>query len=225
MPTNPASINVVLVDDHPLFRFGLRAALESAGDIAVIGEAAGVEEAVRLTLQAGPDVVLMDLELGEPGASGIEATRRLSAEAPEVAVLVLTMSKDDDHLLAAVRAGARGYLVKGAGREEVLHAVRTAAAGGAVFGAGVAARITQLVTGAGTARNPEVLPQLTSRERQVLDLVARGLANHRIAAELGLSEKTVRNHVSRIFDKLHVTCRAEAVVRARDAGLGTASDG
>ncbi|MFF4060562.1 response regulator [Streptomyces sp. NPDC001668] len=225
MPTNPSPITVVLVDDHPLFRFGLRAALESADDITVVGEGADAEEAVRLTLQAAPDVVLMDLELGAPGASGIEATRRLSVEAPQIAVLMLTMSKDDDHLLAAVRAGARGYLVKGAGREEVLYAVRTAAAGGAVFGAGVAARITQLLTGAGTARNAEVLPQLTSREREVLDLVARGLANHRIAGELGLSEKTVRNHVSRIFDKLQVTCRAEAVARARDAGLGTASDG
>ncbi|MFI1360946.1 response regulator [Streptomyces sp. NPDC020898] len=214
-----APISVVLVDDHPLFRFGLRAALESADDITVVGEAGDLEEAVRTVLETGPDVVLMDLELGTPGASGIEATRQLAA-APEVAVLVLTMSKDDGHLLAAIHAGARGYLVKGAGREEVLHAVRTAAAGGAVFGGGVAERITQLLTGAGRARNPEVLPQLTAREREILELVAQGLANHRIARQLGLAEKTVRNHVSRIFDKLQVTCRAEAVARARDVGLG-----
>jgi DNA-binding NarL/FixJ family response regulator len=135
-------------------------------------------------------------------------------------VLVLTMSKDDDHLLAAIHAGARGYLVKGAGREEVLGAVRTAATGGAVFGGEVAERITRLLTGAGRARNPEVLPQLTAREREILDLVARGLTNHRIARHLSLAEKTVRNHVSRVFDKLQVTCRAEAVARARDAGLG-----
>ncbi|MER6958211.1 response regulator transcription factor [Streptomyces sp. NPDC000618] len=218
-------INVVLVDDHPLFRFGLRAALESSSDISVVGEAADLDGAVSTALATAPDVVLMDLELGMPGASGIEATRRLAAEAPAVAVLVLTMSTDDDHLLAAVRAGARGYLVKGTGREEVLHAVRTAAAGGAVFCAGVAPRVTQLLRGAGTAKNPEVLPQLTAREREVLDLAARGQANHRIARQLGLSEKTVRNHVTRILDKMRVTSRAEAVARARDAGLGQNSDG
>ncbi|MFG2784743.1 LuxR C-terminal-related transcriptional regulator [Streptomyces prunicolor] len=160
-----------------------------------------------------------------PGASGIEATRRLTAEAPAVAVLVLTMSTDDDHLLAAVRAGARGYLVKGTGREEVLHAVRTAAAGGAVFCAGVAPRVTQLLRSTGTAKNPEVLPQLTAREREVLDLAARGQANHRIARQLVLSEKTVRNHISRILDKMRVSSRAEAVARARDAGLGQNADG
>ncbi|PSM37292.1 DNA-binding response regulator [Streptomyces dioscori] len=213
-------MKVVLVDDHPLFRFGLRAALESSSDIAVVGEAADLDSAVAATLATAADVVLMDLELGTPGASGIEATRRLAAEAPTVAVLVLTMSKDDDHLLAAVRAGARGYLVKGAGREEVLHAVRTAAAGGAVFCAGVAPRVTQLLRGTGTARNPEVLPQLTAREREVLDHVARGKANHRIAQQLGLSEKTVRNHVSHILDKMQAASRAELVARARAAGLG-----
>ena len=204
----PAPIKVVLVDDHPLFRFGLRAALETAGDIEVVGEAADLDTAVSATIDACPDVVLMDLELGVLGASGIEATRRLAAETPSVAVLVLTMSRGDDHLLAAVTAGARGYLLKGAGREEILHAVRTAAAGGAVFCAGVAPRVAQLLCGAGTARNPEVLPQLTSRERQILDLAARGYGNHRIARDLVVAEKTVRNHMSRILDKMQVETQA-----------------
>ncbi|MET8980601.1 response regulator transcription factor [Streptomyces sp. NPDC004539] len=221
IPSIPPSavVRVLLVDDHPLFRLGLRTALETVGDIVVVGEAGTVEEALAAAGCGAPDVVLMDLELGA-SACGIEATRRLTERAPGTAVLALTMSRDDDHLLAAVRAGARGYLGKDAGLAEVLGAVRTAAAGGTVFSGGVAAQVARLLGGAAASRAAEVLPQLTAREREVLALLARGYGNHRIAGDLGLSEKTVRNHVSHVLDKLRVATRAEAVARARDAGLG-----
>ncbi|GLX22077.1 response regulator transcription factor [Streptomyces lavendulae] len=212
-------VRVVLVEDHPLFRTGLRSALESAEDVVVVGEAetlAGLAGAVE---QGRPQVVVMDLSL--PDGSGLEATRRLAEEHPGVSVLVLTMADDDGTLLAALHAGARGYLLKGAGRQEVLHAVRAVAAGGAVFGPDVAARIAVLAAGGGRRDAERLFPALTGREVEVLDLVARGYDNRRVSRELFLAEKTVRNHVTRIFEKLGVTTRAEAVVRARDAGLGT----
>ncbi|WP_420830807.1 response regulator [Actinomadura graeca] len=212
------TVRVLIVDDHPLFRSGLRAALDSSDDIRVVAEAdtaAEVPDAVELHR---PDVVLMDIML--PGASGIEATRTLAERAPGVPVLILTMC-DDDSLLHALRAGARGFLLKGAGRDTVLHAVRTVATGGAAFGPHIAERIGALLSGLGPAGAPQVLPMLTAREREVLDLVARGHNNHRIARELVVAEKTVRNHIGHIFDKLQVDCRAQAVARARDAGLGT----
>lgn len=222
MESEKTPVRVVLVEDHPLFRKGLRSVLESAEDIEVVGEAetlaglAGVMEAGR------PRVVVMDLSL--PDGSGLEATRRLTGEHPGVSVLVLTMADDDGTLLAALNAGARGYLLKGAGRQEVLHAVRTVAAGGTVFGPDVAARIAALAAGGGRrdtgAGSGQPFPALTAREAEVLDLVARGYDNRRVSRELFLAEKTVRNHVTRIFEKLGVTTRAEAVVRARDAGLG-----
>lgn len=231
MESEKTPVRVVLVEDHPLFRKGLRSALESAEDVEVVGEAetlAGLAGAV----EAGrPQVVVMDLSL--PDGSGLEATRRLTEEHPGVSVLVLTMADDDGTLLAALHAGARGYLLKGAGRQEVLHAVRTVAAGGAVFGPEVAARIAALAAGGGRrdadagsgpgsgSGSGRLFPALTAREVEVLDLVARGYDNRRVSRELFLAEKTVRNHVTRIFEKLGVTTRAEAVVRARDAGLGS----
>ncbi|WP_369217649.1 response regulator [Streptomyces flavofungini] len=211
-------VRVVVVDDHPLFRAGLRAALDSAPDIEVVAEAGTAEGLEALVQRALPDVVVMDLAL--PGVSGPAAARALAVSHPLLPVLMLTMSQDDASLLAALRAGARGYLVKGAGREAVLNAVRTVALGGAVFGPEIAGRIAALLAG---ERNPAAarpFPELTEREREVLDLVARGLDNRRIARELVLSEKTVRNHVSRIFAKLQVAHRAAAVSQARDAGLG-----
>ncbi|NYI04761.1 response regulator [Allostreptomyces psammosilenae] len=218
---NHAPLRVLVVDDHPLFRSGLRGALDSTDDIRVVAEvdtAGGVPLAVA---EHRPDLVIMDLAL--PDASGIEATRQLAANPPAPPVLMLTMSGDDDSLLAALRAGAHGYLVKGSARDTVLHAVRTVAAGGAVFGPEVARRIADLLTAPAPGERPVALPMLTAREREVLNLVARGLDNRRIARELVVAEKTVRNHVGHIFDKLQVTCRAEAVARARDAGLGAPS--
>ncbi|WP_236654259.1 response regulator transcription factor [Streptacidiphilus anmyonensis] len=213
-----SGVRVVVVDDHPLFREGLRAALESTDDVRVVAEAETAADALEAVAAQRPDVVVMDLSL--PDASGIEATKRLGQLHPGVPVLMLTTSDDDGSLLGALQAGARGYLVKGAGRDEVLHAVRTVAHGGAVFSADVATRISALLTGGVRREAEQLFPALTSREVEVLDLVARGLDNRRIARELYLAEKTVRNHVSHIFDKLHVATRTEAAARARDAGLG-----
>lgn len=210
-------LRIVIVDDHPLFRAGLRAALESAGDILVVAEVETAAAVIPAVAEHRPDLVVMDLNL--PDGSGIEATRALVADTP-VPVLVLTMSDDDGSLLAAIRAGAGGYLVKGAARDEVLHAVRTVAAGGAVFGAQTVPRLTALLAGTAGRGGERVFPELTDRECEVLDLLARGLDNRRIARRLFLAEKTVRNHITHIFEKLHVSTRAEAVARARDVGLG-----
>ncbi|GHF67259.1 DNA-binding response regulator [Streptomyces mashuensis] len=209
---------VLIVDDHPLFRGGLKAALESTGGAEVVAEAATAAEALEAVARQRPDVVVMDLAL--PDGSGIDVTRRLAGDHPGLPVLMLTMSDDDGSLLAALQAGARGYLVKGAGAGEVLHAVRTVAAGGAVFGPETAGRLTALLSGGRRRDAGQLFPGLTAREAEVLELIARGQDNRRIARELFLSEKTVRNHVTHIFDKLQVTTRAEAVARARDAGLG-----
>jgi DNA-binding NarL/FixJ family response regulator len=216
-------VRVLLVDDHPLFRAGLRAALESDPGVLVVGEAETAGQVPEAVKADEPDVVVMDISL--PDSSGLDVTRRLAELAPQLPVLMLTMADDDGSLLAALQAGARGYLVKGAGREEVLHAVRTVAAGGAVFGADIAARITTLLSGSRLRDAGQLFPSLTAREAEVLDLVARGYDNHRIARELFLAEKTVRNHVTHIFEKLNVATRAEAVARARDMGLGDTGDG
>lgn len=222
MPSEKTQVRVVIVEDHPLFREGLRSALDSADDIRVTGEARTLSELSGAVAAGRPQVVVMDLTL--PDGSGVEATRLLGERHPELGVLVLTMADDDGTLLAALHAGARGYLVKGAGRDEVLHAVRTVAAGGAVFGPDVAARIAALVTGGPRRDAGRVLPALTAREVEVLDLVARGYDNRRVSRELFLAEKTVRNHLTHIFEKLDVATRAEAVARARDAGLGASGE-
>ncbi|WP_441249275.1 response regulator [Kitasatospora sp. McL0602] len=211
-------VRVLIVDDHPLFREGLKAALESADGVLVVGEAETVAAVADAVDQCLPDVVVMDLSL--PDGSGLDAARQLAGRVPTAPVLMLTMADDDGSLLAALQAGARGYLVKGAGRDEVLHAVRTVAAGGAVFGAEIATRITSLLAGTRLREAGQLFPSLTAREAEVLGLVARGFDNHRIARELFVAEKTVRNHVTHIFEKLHVATRAEAVARARDMGLG-----
>lgn len=209
---------VLIVDDHPLFREGLRAALESTRGAVVVAEAETGGQVPDAVDRHRPDVVVMDLSL--PDVSGIEATRRLAATHPGLPVLMLTMSDDDGSLLAALQAGARGYVVKGAGSEEVLHALRTVAAGGAVIGSEIAARLAELLAGGRRRDAGQLFPSLTSREVEVLELIARGHDNRRIARELVLSEKTVRNHITHVFEKLQVTSRAEAVARARDAGLG-----
>ena len=210
--------SVLLVDDHPVFRRGLRALLSAVPDIEVLAEGSDGEEAVRLALELRPDVVVMDLQM--PGLDGVEATRRILAEAPEVGVLVLTMSEDEDSVFAAMRAGARGYLVKGADSPDVLRAIESVARGEAIFGPSVAGRILGYLTKPLDARDQQMFPDLTSREREVLSLLAAGVSNSQIAQRLALSPKTVRNHVSSIFSKLQVADRAEAIVRARRAGLG-----
>jgi DNA-binding NarL/FixJ family response regulator len=204
-------IRLLIVDDHPVFRDGLAGSLARLSDVEVVGVAATGEEAVELAAQLRPDVVLMDLNL--PGISGVEAIRRLVAAAPDLAALAVTMVDDDDTVLAALRAGARGYVLKGSTGAEIAAATRTAAAGGAVFGPGIAARVLAMTTGRRSAARED---DLTDRERDVLEMIADGANNAQIARKLGLSVKTVQNYVSRILDKLHVTDRTQAALRARD---------
>jgi DNA-binding NarL/FixJ family response regulator len=210
-------LRVVVADDHPVYRDGLALLLGSVAGLEVVGTAADGAEAVAVVREQLPDVVVMDVQM--PVLDGIEATRRIAAEAPSVGVVVLTMSEDDGTVFAAVRAGARGYLLKGADQEEVVRAITTVVSGGAVFGAALARRIAEFFT-AGPAGPETAFPQLTSREREVLELVAAGRSNAQIAAALYLSPKTVRNVVSNVLTKLQVTDRAQAIVRAREAGLG-----
>jgi DNA-binding NarL/FixJ family response regulator len=211
---------LLLVDDHPLFLDGVRAALSASEGLEVVGEAHSVAEALSLAESVAPDVVLMDLNL--PDGSGVDATRQLLAAHPEVRVLVITMAADDDAVVAAMRAGARGYVVKGAGRAELVQAVTTVAGGGAVFSTAVAERLGAYFSGMAAQPGREMFPQLSGREREVLDLMAQGLDNRRIAQALFLSDKTVRNHVSSVLSKLEAPDRSEAIARARRAGLGSA---
>ena len=210
-------IRVLIADDHPMFRDGLRLVLSTEPSLAVVGEAADGLEAVALAEQLQPDVVVMDLSL--PALNGIEATRQVVAASPHIAVLVLTMFDDDDSVFSALRAGARGYLLKGSGHEDVVAAIRAVVAGSAIFGPAIARRIQRYFT---APQQSAPFPQLTEREREVLDLVAQGRSNPAIAQTLYISDKTVRNHVSNLFTKLQVADRAHAIVRARSAGLGGA---
>ncbi len=216
---------VVVVDDHALFREGLSALLASLPGTEVVGEAGDGVEAVEVVDRTSPDVVVMDLHM--PRMNGVEATRRILDAHPEVSILVLTMLRDDATLFAALDAGARGYMLKESGRADLARALDAVDAGQAILDSAVAGRV---FAGAGPegdragAPDPAAFPFLTERERDVLDLVARGLTNAAIAARLHLSDKTVRNHVSAIFSKLHVDHRAALVARARDAGYGRRQD-
>jgi DNA-binding NarL/FixJ family response regulator len=209
------NLRILLVDDHAEFRDGLRGLLANQPDLSVVGEAASGDEAPKLTDRLNPDVVLMDLHM--PGMNGIEATRLLTAGRPHIGVLVVTMFEDDESVLAAMRAGARGYLLKGARKAETLRAIRAVASGEAIFSPGIARRLMTYFAMPDRSQRP--FPDLTDREREVLSLIARGQTNDQIATTLFLSLKTVRNYVTAILDKLQVEDRAQAAIRARDAGL------
>ena len=210
-------IRVLVADDHPAFRRGLQLMLADTDDISIEGEAASGAQAVELGEQLAPDVILMDLRM--PNLDGIEATRRLSRNNPAPAIVVLTMFEDDDSVLAAMRAGARGYVLKGAEQDEIIRAIRAAAAGEAIFGPEIAQRVIDHFTNS-AGPQPTAFPALTERERQVLELIAAGKGNASIAHELMINLKTVRNHVSNIFTKLQVSDRSAAIVKARQSGLG-----
>ena len=211
-------LRILVADDSDAFRAGLAALLGSVDGVTLAGEATSGEEAISRALELHPDIVLMDLHM--PGRNGIEATREIVSAAPHIAVLVLTMHEDDESVFAAVQAGARGYLVKGARQAELLRAVHAVAEGGAVFGPAVARRMVDFFTAAASATSAASFPELTTREREILDLVARGRSNAQIAEQLVLSTKTVRNHVSSVFTKIQVVDRAQAIVKAREAGIG-----
>jgi DNA-binding NarL/FixJ family response regulator len=211
------AIRVVVADDHPVFRTGLRTLVEESELLEYAGEAADGRQAVEVCAQAQPDVVLMDVRM--PEASGIDATRQILEARPDTGVLMLTMLEDDTSVFAAMRAGARGYILKGADPDQIVRAVTAVAAGEIIFGAMLAGRMAAFFRGGAKSAAP-AFPVLSTREHDVLDLIAAGLSNAAIAERLALSEKTIRNNVSSIFTKLQVNDRPSAIVRARDAGLG-----
>jgi DNA-binding NarL/FixJ family response regulator len=212
---------VLIADDHPIVRDGLRALIEATPGVELMGEATNGDEAVELAERLRPDVVLMDLAM--PGRNGIDATREIAANNWAMAVLILTMFGDDESIFAAMRAGARGYLLKDAGHDEMRRAIVSAGNGEAIFGAGVAQRMVGFFARA-RELGMKPFPELTDREREVLDELARGAGVSKIALDLAISHKTVRNHISTILGKLMVADRAQAVVRAREAGLGGGAD-
>ncbi len=211
-------IRILIADDHTLFREGLRSLLASVADAEAVGEAASGQEAIDQAMALQPDVVLMDIQM--PGINGIEATRRIVGTSPHIGVIVVTMFEDDDSVFAAMRAGARGYVLKGADQDEMLRTIRSVARGEALFGPAIARRLMGYFSAPRPAAEPQLFPELTEREREVLGLIAQGHNNEEIARSLVLSQKTVRNHVSNIFSKLQVADRAQAIVRAREAGFG-----
>lgn len=213
-------ITVLIADDHEPFRSGLRALLESSQDVAIVGEVGSGVEAVEQAIKLQPDVILMDIQMS--GINGIEATRLILHSSPHIAILVLTMFEDDDFVFLALRAGARGYLLKGTMKADLLRAIHAVASGEAIFGAAIARR---LMTFFSEVQKPVkhlqfVFPELTDREREILSLIANHLSNSEIAQQLNISLKTVRNHVSNIFSKLQVVDRTQAILKAREAGLG-----
>lgn len=214
-------IRLLIADDHALFREGLRSLFAATPDVEVVGDAADGESAVALAASLQPAVVLMDINM--PGVNGLEATRRILGQQPGLGIIMVTMLEDDASVFAAMRAGARGYVLKGAHHDDILHAIRAVAGGQAVFGPGVAARVMTFFEALAAAPPPSpaaAFPELTDREREVLQLIAQGANNKEIAEKLVISGKTLSNHITNIFGKLHVADRAEAIQRARQAGLG-----
>jgi DNA-binding NarL/FixJ family response regulator len=210
-------IRILMADDHTLFRDGMRALFGTLPDTELVGEAANGNEAVTKAEELQPDVVLMDIQM--PELNGIEATRQIVQTSPHIGVIIVTMFEDDDSVFAAMRAGARGYVLKGADQEEMLRAIRAVSRGEAQFGPVIAARLASFFNSS-SSPSATAFPNLTDRERDVLNLLAQGLSNQEIAGRLVISVKTVRNHVSNIFSKLQVVDRVQAIIRARDAGMG-----
>ena len=213
-----SKIRILIADDHQLIRNGLRVLLGSLPEVEVVGEAGTGEQAIEQAAAVEPDVILMDIHM--PGTSGIDATRRILASAPRTGIVMLTMLEDDDLIFAAIRAGAIGYILKSAEQSQIVQAVQSAANGEALFSPAIAKRLIRFFAGARAELPAQTFPELTDREREILSLIAQGLSNAEIADRLTLSVKTVHNHTSHIFNKLQVTDRAKAIVRARQAGLG-----
>ena len=211
------TLRILVAEDHPLFRKGMISLLSSVPEFEVVGEATTGEEAVARAAQLQPDVVLMDLQM--PNMNGIEATRRILQESPSIRVLVVTLFEDDDSVFMALRAGARGYVLKDADEEEMVRAIWAVGRGEAIFSPAIATRVLAYFAPPHPAP-PQVFPTLTDREREILNLIAQGHPNPAIARQLSLSTKTVGNYVSNIFTKLQVADRAQAIIRAREAGLG-----
>ncbi len=210
-------LRIVIADDHVFFRDGVRTLVEAAPDLELVGEAGTGDEAISLAASLQPDVILMDIQM--PGTNGIEATRRIVQASPHIRVLMVTMFEDDQSVFTAMRAGARGYLLKGANYDEMLRAIRAVGNGEAIFSPSIAARFLEYFGSMRPATPPAVFPELSEREREILGLIAQGCKNAEIADRLVLTPKTVRNHVSNILSKLQVTDRAQAIIRAKEAGL------
>lgn len=211
------SLRILIADDHPLFRKGMRTLLTATADTEVIGEATTGREVIELAAALQPDVILMDLQM--PGVNGIEATRQILQDSPNIRILVVTLFEDDASVFTVLRAGARGYILKDAKEDEILRAIRAVGSGEAIFSPAIATRLMEFFATPRPSASKEIFPTLTDREREILQLIARGSTNHDIARQLVLSVKTVNNYVSNIFSKLQVTDRAQAIIRARDAGL------
>ena len=215
-------IRILIVDDHALFREGVHAILKAVPDIEIVDEAGTGQDALNLASELKPDVILMDIQM--PDLNGVEATRHILEKQPGIGIIIVTMLEDDDSLFSAMRAGARGYVLKGADKAEMLKSIRAVAGGEALFGPAIAARLLSFFHNNPSQpiseQTPTLFPELTDREREILDYIARGDTNAEIAEQFSLSLKTVRNHVSNIFNKLQVTNRAQAAIRARNAGLG-----
>ncbi len=211
-------VRILIADDHVIFRDGLRALLASDPEMEPVGEASSGEEAITLAAELQPDVILMDIKM--PGLNGIDATRRIVQMNPHIRILIVTMFEDDPSVFSAMRAGARGYMLKGANHDEMLRAIRAVASGEAIFSPPIAVRLMEYFSNVRPAVPPQVFPELSEREREILTLIAQSDTNTEIAEKLVLSPKTVRNHVSNLLGKLQVADRAEAILRAREAGLG-----
>lgn len=211
-------LRVLIADDHPLFRHGIRALLESTAGFGVVGEASTGEEAIVLATELQPDVILMDVQM--PGINGIEATRQILRESPNIRILMVTMFEDDASVFTAMRSGARGYVLKDAEKGDLLRAIRAVGNGEAIFSPAIATRLIDFFSAPPPAALGQAFPDLTDREREILNLIAQGLSNIEIAERLVLTHGAVRNYVSNIFGKLQVADRAHAIIRAREAGMG-----
>jgi DNA-binding NarL/FixJ family response regulator len=211
-------LRVLIADDHPLFRHGLSVLLSASPDFEVAGEATTGEEVIELSAKLQPDVILMDIQM--PSVNGIEATRSILHTSPHIRILIITMFEDDASVFMSMRAGARGYVLKDAQKADMLQAIRAVGRGEAIFSPAIATRLIDFFAAPRPVAPPQVFPELTEREREILNLIAQGHSNTEIATRLVLSHNTVRNYVSNIFSKLQVADRAQAIIRAREAGLG-----